>query len=110
MINIKSYNTKLIDFGNGDKQVVCYSHPISFEDDDDIRFLKSEDRKSKIKANTSTCLSDFDIEKIYLLSLFTSCNRSKNESARHVDYSFLIFYVVQGHREILNQVVYVLSY
>lgn len=93
MITIKSYNTKIIDFGNGDKQVVCYSHSISIEDDEDIKYLKSEDRKSKIKANSSTALSDSDIEKKYLHSLFTSCNRSKNELyklARSNDWDYFL--------------------
>lgn len=62
------YNTKIIDFGNGNKQVITYKNAIKID--------KNKKRKNK---NIDFELSENEIEKKYLHSMFTSCNRSKNE-------------------------------
>ena len=75
---MRSYNTKIIDFGNGQKQVITYSHPVSLLEDD-------EQKKQKCDLRYFSEVLDIDfpseseLEKKALHSYMTSCNRTKNE-------------------------------
>lgn len=68
MDSIQCYNTKLIDYGNGNKQIITYQKPIPLDT-----------KKEKEIPLTPALLDSVAIEKKALHSLFTSCNRSKNE-------------------------------
>lgn len=79
---MKCYNTKIIDFGNGNKQVITYSHPIVINNDDDNDddnndYNNNRIRSDKKKSNEN--LSEIDIEKKAFHSFTTSSNRSKAE-------------------------------
>lgn len=79
MFNIKYYNTKVIDYGNGNKQVITYAYPIAIEDNEELKELKRLYKKD-LKENTdTTTLSSVELEKKELHSIFSSANRTKNE-------------------------------
>lgn len=78
MIKIKSYNTKIIDFGNGKKQVITYKYPVTISDDYE-KEMKNIYQSSSTDNNTICDLSQNEIEKKAFHSFTTSANRSKNE-------------------------------
>lgn len=71
------YNTKIVDFGNGNKQVITYEKPVKIKDDEVLE-LELE-RQCKIISDDVIILDDDEIEKKALHSIFTSANRTKNE-------------------------------
>ena len=68
-----TYNTKIIDFGNGKKQVVTYEKPVVLSD------IDYDVEKSTVSNKNIIELSDNEIERRKVHSFFTSANRTKNE-------------------------------
>ena len=75
---MQTYNTKIIDYGNGQKQVITYSHPITLLEDGEQKKQKYD--LSYFSEVLDVALPDeTELEKKALHSYMTSCNRTKNE-------------------------------
>lgn len=80
MIAFKFYNTKVIDYGNGKKQVITYKRPVALLE-------KEEGEKKTLKSDLEYFsqvidvipLTELEKEKKKLHSLYSSANRTKNE-------------------------------
>lgn len=71
---MKTYNLKIIDFGNGNKEVTIYKQPINICDDDIEKINYFNRHHNKLQ----TELTNEEIEQKEIHSFFSSANRTKN--------------------------------
>lgn len=77
---MKYYNTKIIDFGNGEKQVITFKNPVALQEEDGerVRIDKSvlSEFNPVVDLNPPT---EEELERKALHSFFSSSNRTKRE-------------------------------
>lgn len=77
---MKYYNTKVIDFGNGEKQVITFKNPVALQEEDGerVRIDKSvlSEFNPVVDLNPPT---EEELERKALHSFFSSSNRTKRE-------------------------------